>query len=74
MHFEWDEGKNKSNVSKHGIDFAGAALIFLDYDRIEITDDRKNYGEERYRTIGMVNEIILCVIYVVKWDGKTPSP
>ena len=66
MRFEWDDGKNKNNILKHGIDFAGAALIFLDCDRIEITDNRKNYGEERYRTIGMVNEIILCVVYTIR--------
>jgi len=66
MRFEWDEEKNKQNISKHGIDFAGAALIFLDCDRIEAADARKNYGETRYRTIGMVNEIILCVIFTIR--------
>jgi uncharacterized protein len=69
MYFEWDEDKNQSNISKHGIDFAAAALVFLDYDRIEVEDDRKNYGERRYRTIGMVNKIILCVVYTIR-DAK----
>jgi len=27
MRFEWNEGKNKRNILKHGIDFAGAALV-----------------------------------------------
>ncbi len=66
MHFEWDEEKNQSNILKHGIDFAAAALIFLDYDRIETDDNRKNYGELRYRTIGLVNKIIICVVYTIR--------
>ena len=69
MHFEWDEKKNQINISKHGIDFAAAALIFLDYDRIEAEDNRKSYGEIRYRTIGLVNKIILCVVYTIR-DAK----
>lgn len=66
MNFEWNEEKNVRNILKHGIDFAGAALILLDYDRIEAVDSRKNYGEVRYLTIGMVNEVILCVVYTVR--------
>lgn len=66
MQFEWDEMKNKLNIVKHGIDFAGAALIFLDYDRIELIDNRKNYGEERYQTIGIVNGLILHVVYTMR--------
>ncbi|HBC71740.1 MAG TPA: BrnT family toxin [Coxiellaceae bacterium] len=66
MRFEWNEGKNKRNILKHGIDFAGAALVFLDCDRIEVVDNRKDYGETRYRTIGVVNEIILCIVYTIR--------
>lgn len=35
-------------------------------NRIEFIDNRKNYGETRYITIGMVNEVILCVVYTVR--------
>ena len=66
MIFEWDDQKNERNILKHGVDFAGAALMFLDYDRIEIIDNRKDYKEIRYITIGTVNEIILSVVYTVR--------
>lgn len=36
MHFEWDENKNKLNITKHGIDFETASRVFDDYFRIEI--------------------------------------
>lgn len=66
MYFEWDEEKNKRNILKHSIDFAGAVLIFLDNNRIEAVDERIDYRETRYRTIGIVNGIVLCVVYTIR--------
>ncbi|MGN6230802.1 MAG: BrnT family toxin [Trinickia sp.] len=28
MQFEWDEGKNRINIRKHGIDFSDAIDVF----------------------------------------------
>ena len=30
MEFEWDEGKRRSNLEKHGVDFVDAMLILAD--------------------------------------------
>jgi uncharacterized DUF497 family protein len=32
--FEWDEAKNRSNVTKHGVDFSMAQRAFLDGNRV----------------------------------------
>jgi uncharacterized DUF497 family protein len=66
MNIEWDEGKNNRNILKHGIDFLDAALIFLDYNRIEVIDNRKDYGEIRYQVIGIVKSSILYVVYTIR--------
>jgi len=63
MNFEWDNNKREKNLAKHQIDFSDAALIFYDNDRIESNDTRNDYGETRYKTIGIVNDIVLCVVY-----------
>lgn len=63
MEYEWDDNKNKQNQSKHGIDFYDALQIFKDEDRIESLDNRKDYNEMRYQTIGMVYDVILTVVY-----------
>ena len=42
--------KRLSNIQKHGIDFVAAKAVFDDAERIEITDDRHDYGEERIQT------------------------
>ena len=63
MNFEWDVDKNKKNIKKHGISFEIAAKVFLDTKRIERFDaGHSSSGEERYKTIGMVNKV-LTVIY-----------
>ena len=63
MNFEWDVNKNKKNIKKHGISFEIEAKVFLDTKRIERFDaEHSSAGEERYKTIGMVNKV-LTVIY-----------
>lgn len=62
MKFEWDENKRKLNLAKHGIDFKDAHQIF---EGITFTfkDDRYDYGEERYITIGMLRGIVVVVAH-----------
>jgi uncharacterized protein len=62
MTFEWDEEKATANVAKYGIRFDYAARVFLNPYRVEMLDDREEYGEARYKTIGMVESRVLVVI------------
>jgi len=66
MKFEWDETKNKSNLEKHGIDFNQAKEVFTDKNRIEVPDERKDYGEKRTKVIGKAVDLILSVIYTAR--------
>ena len=61
LKFEWDEDKNQLNLKKHGIDFETAMLVFNDLQRIEIYDIEHSINEDRYNTIGMVNDILFVV-------------
>ena len=61
MHFEWDEEKDASNQTKHGISFRVAALVFDDPEAVSIQDNRFDYGEERWVTIGRV---VFTIVYV----------
>ena len=61
LKFEWDEDKNQLNLKKHGIDFETAMLVFNDLQRIEIYDMEHSINEDRYNTIGMVNDILFVV-------------
>lgn len=66
--FEWDPNKQKINIEKHGIDFVDVAAIFNDINRIETTVMNES-GEERYITIGTVNNIILLVVYTLRGNS-----
>lgn len=58
---EWDTAKNKSNLAKHGISFDIASLVFADPHRIEYYDRLHSEKEDRYITIGLVNDLIAVV-------------
>ncbi|MGI9056146.1 MAG: BrnT family toxin, partial [Pyrinomonadaceae bacterium] len=58
--FEWDEQKRLINLQKHGIDFADVSLIF-DYDVATDIDDRFDYGEIRYISLGLLRGDVIVV-------------
>jgi uncharacterized DUF497 family protein len=66
--FEWDREKAETNLKKHGVDFADAARVFDDEARLEWLDDRDDYGEERFSTVGEVHGRIIFVSYTVRDD------
>jgi uncharacterized DUF497 family protein len=47
VRFEWDEAKNGSNQTKHGIDFETAQLVFDDPHCVTFVE-RMSGGEERW--------------------------
>jgi uncharacterized protein len=53
MNLEWDEAKNRSNIRKHGFDFADAEEMFRGVLLIR-PDTREDYGEERWIGIGII--------------------
>ena len=66
MLFEWDEEKAAANLKKHGISFYDAVRVFNDADRLEFYDAAHSIEEDRYNTIGMVDDIL----YVVYTERK----
>ncbi len=68
--FEWDEAKAEANLSKHGIGFPDAARVFDDVRRLEWLDDRMDYGEERFITIGVVDDREIVVAYTMRGENR----
>ena len=62
LRFEWDEEKNRVNWDEHQITFSKAIEVFYDPNRISEPDNRFDYGEERLRTIGMAENMLLLVV------------
>ncbi len=61
MLFEWDDEKAAINLKKHGVRFETAVLVFYDEDRIEFYDSAHSSEEDRYHTIGMVDDVLFVV-------------
>ena len=61
MTFQWDERKNKENISKHGFDFAAAWEIFELPMLIDI--DAREVFEQRLAGIGFLRQGIAVVIF-----------
>ena len=59
--FEWDEEKNRSNLAKHKISFETAKLVFDDPFALSI-QDRFVDDEERWQTLGMIDDVLLIVV------------
>ncbi len=64
MQFEWDDKKEKINIAKHGIDFSTAARVFKDNNRLELYDEAHSDTEDRYITIGLIDEVAYVVMVV----------
>jgi len=62
MRFEWDEKKRLSNIKKHGIDFVDIPAMF-DGDIVTVIDDRFDYGETRYQTLGLLKSRVIMVVH-----------
>ena len=61
VQFEWDEDKAELNLKKHGVRFETAAKVFCDENRIEFYDSEHSIDEDRYNTIGMVDNVLFVV-------------
>jgi uncharacterized protein len=71
MRYEWDENKNERNLEKHGLSFETASLVFDDPNALSIPDRIEN-GEERWQTIGMIeNIVIVMVAHTIKLEADT---
>ena len=60
--FTWDNEKRLANLRKHGIDFVDASTIFSG-DTITVEDDRYDYGERRFITLGLMKGHLIAVVH-----------
>lgn len=61
MRTEWNQSKNRSNQKNHNVSFETASLVFDDPHHLSI-QDRYVKGEERWKTLGMVDGMILLLV------------
>lgn len=68
--FEWDDDKARANLCKHRVDFEFACEIFFDPHALSARDERCDYGETRYQTIGAAGgQILLLVVHTDRFGS-----
>jgi uncharacterized DUF497 family protein len=67
MHSSWDERKRKANLEAHGLDFVDAEKVF-EGPTFTYEDDRFEYPEQRFVTLGFLNRVAVSIVHTQTED------
>jgi uncharacterized DUF497 family protein len=69
LEIEYDENKRRWTLENRGLDFADAPLVFAE-THFQIEDNRRNYGELRYRVFGQLNGRRVVVAWTPRGEKR----
>ena len=67
MNFTWQESKRKTNLKKHGFDFADAEQVFKG-PTFTAEDTRDYHGEQRFNSTGFLGTVIVTISHTETED------
>jgi uncharacterized protein len=67
MRFTWHEPKRQGTLQRRGLDFADAALVFAG-PTFTFEDDRENYGERRWVSLGLLRGAVVVIVHTETED------
>jgi hypothetical protein len=69
MELTYDAEKRDRTLEHRGLDFEDAAQVF---DSLEFTveDDRRDYGEIRYQTYGLLDDRLVVVVWTPREHAR----
>lgn len=71
MEEDFDPNKDAINRRKHGLSLADWSQLDLDQALI-LPDDRKDYGEDRYRAFGLIDGRLHVLVFTVRHSQVRP--
>ena len=69
MRITYDAQKRAKTLSERGLDFEDAPLVFSG-DSYEEVDDRRDYGEIRWLTVGLLAGRLTMVVWTPRGDAR----
>ncbi len=69
MLIEFDTAKRQKTLDERGLDFCDAPLVFQGR-HFTASDDRMNYGEPRFFSIGSFHDRVVVVVWTVRGDAR----
>jgi uncharacterized DUF497 family protein len=68
MEIEFDPVKRDETLRRRNLDMADAAIV-LTGPTLTIPDDRYDYGEDRFITIGKLHERMIILVWTMREDA-----
>jgi len=65
----YDSAKRITNRHKHGLDFEYAGRVFAGLT-LTVPDEREDYGEDRYQTIGLLDDEVVMVVWTPRGEDR----
>lgn len=69
MELEWDVDKRALTLEHRGLDFAHAVKLFGG-STLTVEDDRSDYGEVRFQTIGKIGRTTIMVVWTPRGEAR----
>lgn len=69
MRITYDPEKRKRTLDQRKLDFKDAGAVFLG-PRITVLDDREDYGETRWITVGWLDRSVVMVVWTERGDAR----
>jgi uncharacterized DUF497 family protein len=69
FHITFDPKKRERTLDERGLDFADAAAVFGGR-HFTVDDDRRDYGEPRFISVGFLNGRMVIVVWTPRGDVR----
>lgn len=69
MQITFDPHKRDRTLEERGLDFAWAARVFAD-DHLTFPDERRNYGETRFVSVGRLAGRMVVLVWTPRGDAR----
>jgi hypothetical protein len=69
MEITYDPAKRVLIQDARGLDFEDAVHVFAG-PALTVADDRRDYGEERYQTLGLLNGRLVLIVWTPRGETR----
>ena len=69
MAIVFDPAKRARTLAGRGLDFADAATVFAGVT-LTLADQRRDYGEERWQTYGLLDGRLVMLVWTARGDDR----
>jgi uncharacterized DUF497 family protein len=65
----YDPAKRDKTLEERGLDFEDAAKVFAG-PQLTLSDERRDYGEIRYLTYGLLDDRMVAVVWTLRGEDR----